>query len=67
MTRQQYFEQAENEIGRTDIEAVYRHCYNAALENKDTENLEWFKSHIMGAINQRWINQYVKPTGMLSR
>lgn len=65
MTRAEYFENAENKLGRHDIEAVYLECYNQAVQNNDPINVEWFGRHITKAINNRWINTYVKPTGML--
>ena len=65
MTRKEYFEQSEAKKNHKDIESVYLDCYNMAINNNDTENAKWFGDHILGAINQRWINRYVRPTGML--
>jgi hypothetical protein len=68
MTRKDYFIEAEHNLDQTKtIEDHYLYCYNRAIDNKDTENAKWFGNHIIGAINQRWINHYVRPTGMLDR
>jgi len=67
MNKNEYLNKAESEIGSNDLEAICIHCYNQAIRNGDKENAEWFGERFIRCVNNRWIDTYVKPTGMLMK